>query len=369
MDSSGNAAEEEDMDSRSSWAEQADEEQPADISPEHPLPITSVRSRPTLITIPFASPDISNEQIFQELHQYGKIINIWHQTYPEFPTISTGKRLCTIYPNPENPLPPFIIISGQKILISFRGRQPVCMHCNSKFHMTSSCHLRGQKLCFHCGQDDHHYNDCDRRHNGYPPTAHDNGRPRLSSSGSESVMDSDNDIDQNSDKQSDELSDYHDSLLIKRLSDTDDSDNDEPLNKVTEEQEQNVTPQNIDSETIAEDPDHLTHSSSSTQVSSFTTTTLSQSESLSLSQVQSLASQPHQSIDQQSRKSINSTKQFICLTYLSIFTCHFLPESPVLPDTLASYTNQKRPIGTSSSTSSTIADNSRTRSKKKKQKK
>eukprot|EP00794_Sanderia_malayensis_P016527 gene16527-18205_t len=171
MDSSGNAAEEEDMDSRSSWAEQADEEQPADISertskqecqqrgnivsfaetlksnsrnensslssrgikfytkeqtthieiithihkwlnnpsaithlqrmpskqghqnwnavlstkelvdvlltksiflpsqPEHPLPITSVRSRPTLITIPFASPDISNEQIFQELHQ------------------------------------------------------------------------------------------------------------------------------------------------------------------------------------------------------------------------------------------------------------------------------------------------------------
>eukprot|EP00794_Sanderia_malayensis_P016327 gene16327-17965_t len=234
MDSSGNAAEEEDMDSRSSWAEQADEEQPADISPEHPLPITSVRSRPTLITIPFASPDISNEQIFQELHQ---------------------------------------------------GRQPMCMHCNSKFHMTSSCHLRGQKLCFHCGQDDHHYNDCDRRHNGYPPTAHDNGRPRLSSSGSESVMDSDNDIDQNSDKQSDELSDYHDSLTDKgrgnrlrplnsqRLSDTDDSDNDEPLNKVTEEQEQNVTPQDIDSEARAEDPDHLTHSSSSTQVPSFTTTT------------------------------------------------------------------------------------------------
>eukprot|EP00794_Sanderia_malayensis_P016325 gene16325-17964_t len=323
MDSSGNAAEEEDMDSRSSWAEQADEEQPADIS------------------------ERTSKQECQQ----------------------RGKRLCTIYPNPENPLPPFIIISGQKILISFRGRQPVCMHCNSKFHMTSSCHLRGQKLCFHCGQDDHHYNDCDRRHNGYPPTAHDNGRPRLSSSGSESVMDSDNDIDQNSDKQSDELSDYHDSLLIKRLSDTDDSDNDEPLNKVTEEQEQNVTPQNIDSETIAEDPDHLTHSSSSTQVSSFTTTTLSQSESLSLSQVQSLASQPHQSIDQQSRNQStpqnNSSASPICLSSPAIS----LPESPVLPDTLASYTNQKRPIGTSSSTSSTIADNSRTRSKKKKQKK
>eukprot|EP00794_Sanderia_malayensis_P008512 gene8512-9425_t len=335
MDSSGNAAEEEDMDSRSSWAEQADEEQPADIS------------------------ERTSKQECQQ----------------------RGKRLCTIYPNPENPLPPFIIISGQKILISFRGRQPVCMHCNSKFHMTSSCHLRGQKLCFHCGQDDHHYNDCDRRHNGYPPTAHDNGRPRLSSSGSESVMDSDNDIDQNSDKQSDELSDYHDShtdkgrgnrlrpLNSQRLSDTDDSDNDEPLNKVTEEQEQNVTPQNIDSETIAEDPDHLTHSSSSTQVSSFTTTTLSQSESLSLSQVQSLASQPHQSIDQQSRNQStpqnNSSASPICLSSPAIS----LPESPVLPDTLASYTNQKRPIGTSSSTSSTIADNSRTRSKKKKQKK
>eukprot|EP00794_Sanderia_malayensis_P016528 gene16528-18206_t len=195
-------------------------------------------------------------------------------------------------------------------------------------------------------------------------------------------MDSDNDIDQNSDKQSDELSDYHDSLTDKgrgnrlrplnsqRLSDTDDSDNDEPLNKVTEEQEQNVTPQDIDSEARAEDPDHLTHSSSSTQVSSFTTTTLSsQSESLSPSQVQSLASQPHQSIDQQSHNQStpqnNSSASPICLSSPAIS----LPESPILPDTLASYTNQKRPIGTSSSTSSTIADNSRTCSKKKKQKK
>ncbi len=134
--------------------------------PHHPLPITPIRQRPTLITSPFASPDIPNLQIKNQLSPHGKIQNIWKQVYQEFPSIYTGKRLVNIYPDPENPLPPFIIISGHKILISFRGHQPICMHCNSKHHQTYNCALKDLRLCFHCGDDGHQYLDSHVRLNG-----------------------------------------------------------------------------------------------------------------------------------------------------------------------------------------------------------
>ncbi len=131
---------------------------------EYVIKIVPVRKRPLTITIPFAAPNISNEDIAHELAYEGHVISHRTLTYEEFPWISTGKRIFMFLPEDPTNVSPFLIVRGQKLLLSFRGRKLICMNCNSREHRSAECPRKGEHLCFQCASPDHSFRECPKRY-------------------------------------------------------------------------------------------------------------------------------------------------------------------------------------------------------------
>ena len=88
--------------------------------------------RATLLTLPFVDPEIRNSEIRDYFNMYGTVKNVADEYYrdPEFGNVKTGHRLVFIDLYDGHGVPPFCIVRGQKISVSYRGRIPICFHCN-----------------------------------------------------------------------------------------------------------------------------------------------------------------------------------------------------------------------------------------------
>ena len=127
------------------------------------IAIMPIRKRATLLTIPRVRPDISNNEIESQLCHFGSVQKIWNQTWKEFPNIANGNRLVTFLPSGGKEIPPFIICRGQKLVVSFKGRQAICMRCNANDHHSTDCPKKNTKLCHLCASEDHQFRDCPKK--------------------------------------------------------------------------------------------------------------------------------------------------------------------------------------------------------------
>ena len=134
--------------------------------PSEGIQITPIRKTATLLTIlaiPRVRPDISNQEIENQLCYSGTVQRIWSQTWKEYPTIANGNRLVTFLPSGGKDIPQFIICKGQKLVVSYKGRQTICMRCNVEDHLTTECPKKSLKLCHLCASEDHQYRECPKR--------------------------------------------------------------------------------------------------------------------------------------------------------------------------------------------------------------
>ena len=131
--------------------------------PEKKIQISPVRKRATLLTIPRVRPNITNEDIESQLCHFGSVQRIWNQTWKEFPKIANGNRLVTFLPSGGKEIPQFIICRGQKLVVSYKGRQTMSMRCNEQGHPTTECPMKNVKLCHLCASQEHQYRDCPRK--------------------------------------------------------------------------------------------------------------------------------------------------------------------------------------------------------------
>ena len=131
--------------------------------PTEGIQIMPIRKRAILLTIPWIRTDITNEEIESQSCHFGTVQRMWSQTWKEFPTIANGNRLVTFLPSGGKEIPPFIVCRGQKLIVSYRGRQAICMRCNAQDHLTTECPKKNLKLCHLCASEQHQYRDCPDR--------------------------------------------------------------------------------------------------------------------------------------------------------------------------------------------------------------
>ena len=118
--------------------------------------------RATLLTLPFVDPEIRNSEIRDYFKMYGTVKNVAYEYYrdPEFGNIKTGRRFVFIDLYEGHGVPPFCIVRGQKISVSYRGRRPICFHCNVEGHTKAKCPIAKFKTCYNCGSPTHEHVQC-----------------------------------------------------------------------------------------------------------------------------------------------------------------------------------------------------------------
>lgn len=132
--------------------------------------IEPVKRRPTLITIPYATPDIPDADIMRALSEYGLIERAWAHRYEDFPSIKSGKKLLLLTTYTSKNIPPILLIKNQKILLSFKGRPMFCMRCNKEDHYSGDCPLKSLRTCYLCGDANHTNKECPKNENSTSPT-------------------------------------------------------------------------------------------------------------------------------------------------------------------------------------------------------
>ena len=118
--------------------------------------------RSTLLTLPFVDPEIRNSEIRNYFRMYGIVQKVAYEYYrdPNFANIKTGCTLVFIDLYEGHGVPPFCIVRGQKISVSYRGRRPICFHCNVEGHMKAKCPITKYKTCYNCGSPGHKHAEC-----------------------------------------------------------------------------------------------------------------------------------------------------------------------------------------------------------------
>ena len=93
---------------------------------------------------------------------YGTVKNVAYEYYrdPEFGNVKTGRRLVFIDLYEGHGVPPFCIVRGQKISVSYWGHRPICFHCNVEGHMKVKCPIAKFKTCYNCGSPTHEHVEC-----------------------------------------------------------------------------------------------------------------------------------------------------------------------------------------------------------------
>ena len=93
---------------------------------------------------------------------YGNVTKVVHGYYKEakFKQVKTGRRLVFIELFEGSHPPPFCIVRGQKISVSYRGRRSLCYHCNVEGHIKMHCPVAWFKACYNCGSPDHESIQC-----------------------------------------------------------------------------------------------------------------------------------------------------------------------------------------------------------------
>ena len=89
-------------------------------------------------------------------------MKVVHEYYKEakFSQVKTGRRLVFIELFEGCHPPPFCIVRGQKISVSYRGRRSLCYHCSVEGHTKMHCPVARFKTCYNCGSPDHESIQC-----------------------------------------------------------------------------------------------------------------------------------------------------------------------------------------------------------------
>ena len=118
--------------------------------------------RAALLTLPFVDPEIRNSEIRDYFKMYGDVKTVAYEYYREaqIATVKTGRRLVFIDFYEGCGAPPFCIVRGQKISVSYRGHRHICYHCNVEGHTKAHCPIKWFKTCYNCGSPTHEQNIC-----------------------------------------------------------------------------------------------------------------------------------------------------------------------------------------------------------------
>ena len=118
--------------------------------------------RAVLLTLPFVDPEIKNSELGNYFRMYGNVTKVVHEYYKEakFTQVKTGRRFVFIELFEGCHPPPFCIVRGQKISVSYRGRRSLCYHCNVEGHTKMHCPVARFKTCYNCGSPDHESLQC-----------------------------------------------------------------------------------------------------------------------------------------------------------------------------------------------------------------
>ena len=115
-----------------------------------------------LLTLTFVDPEIKNSELANYFRMYGNVTKVVHEYYKEakFSLVKTGRRLVFIKLFEGCHHPPFCIVRGQKISLSYRGRCSLCYHCSVEGHTKMHCPVARCKTCYNCGSPDHESIQC-----------------------------------------------------------------------------------------------------------------------------------------------------------------------------------------------------------------
>ena len=96
------------------------------------------------------------------LSTLGYVTRVTDEYYKEeeYEHVKTGRRLVFIRLADGAAPPPYCIIKGQKMAISYRGKNKVCFHCNVECHGKAQCPIQEFKTCYNCGSPLHNYSQC-----------------------------------------------------------------------------------------------------------------------------------------------------------------------------------------------------------------
>ena len=95
----------------------------------------------TLLTIPFADPEVRNADLMNYFRMYGNVQKVIHQYHRDakISNVKTGRQLVFIELYPGCGVLPFCVVKGQKMTVSYRKRQALCHHCNMERHTKAYC--------------------------------------------------------------------------------------------------------------------------------------------------------------------------------------------------------------------------------------
>ena len=118
--------------------------------------------RATLLTIPYADLEIRNSDLMKYFRMYGDVKKVRYEYHRDakFSNVKTGRRLVFIELFPGCGAPPFCVVKGQKMTVSYRGRRALCHHCNVEGHSKANCPVAKFKTCYNCGSPDHEQAQC-----------------------------------------------------------------------------------------------------------------------------------------------------------------------------------------------------------------
>ena len=142
--------------------------------------------RSTLLTLPYVDPETSKVEIFEYFSYYGKVTRVTDEYYKDegFQHVKTGRRLVFLHLEDGMTPPPYCIIKNQKVIVSYRGKNKVCFHCNVEGHSRAQCPIQRYKTCYNCGSPCHSFNECHEdtlityhfdKNGNYPPYCYPKG--------------------------------------------------------------------------------------------------------------------------------------------------------------------------------------------------
>lgn len=92
------------------------------------------------------SEDVTNEKILRFLKTYGETLSIREEVWDDkhfFRGLPTGVRIVRM--TVKTNIPSYVIIDGEKTLVSYYGQQQTCRHCSESIHNGVSC-VQNKKL-------------------------------------------------------------------------------------------------------------------------------------------------------------------------------------------------------------------------------
>lgn len=98
------------------------------------VPVDAVRLQLTQVSCLFLPDFVMDEALGQDLAPYGKVKNLDHVTFKDFPTVLTGTPRLQMVTNQQNAVPNLLRVAGRHTSFDYRGVDKVCRRCRQEGH-------------------------------------------------------------------------------------------------------------------------------------------------------------------------------------------------------------------------------------------